>query len=94
MPIADLLLLPSRMEGLSLAVAEAMSCALPVLTCEGSGMDDFIPPGGGIVRPESDIDGFVGEIDGVIQDPGRHARMRILSRAFAVDHLSSRRVKP
>ncbi|MDP9423517.1 MAG: glycosyltransferase family 4 protein [Pseudomonadota bacterium] len=88
---ADLLLFPSRMEGLSLAVAEAMSCGLPILTCEGSGMDEFIPLDGGIVRPESDIAGFVEEIELAIRQPERHSKMRRLSREFAAEHLSEER---
>lgn len=88
---ADLLLFPSRMEGLSLAVAEAMSCGLPILTCEGSAMDEFVPPDGGIIRPESDIDGFVEAIDLLIRKPERHLKMRKLSREFAVERLSEER---
>ncbi len=88
---ADMLLFPSRMEGLSLAVAEAMSCGLPILTCEGSAMDEFVPPDGGIVRQESDIDGFVEELDLAIRQPARHTKMRMLSREFAVEHLSVER---
>ena len=88
---ADLLLFPSRMEGLSLAVAEAMACGVPVLTCEGSSMDEFIPAGGGIVRPADDIAGFVYEIECVMRDPAAHSTMRDLTRAFAVDHLSEQR---
>ena len=88
---ADMLLFPSRMEGLSLAVAEAMSCGLPILTCEGSAMDEFVPPDGGIVRQESDIDGFVEELDLAIRQPARHAKMKLLSREFAVEQLSVER---
>lgn len=88
---ADLLLFPSRMEGLSLAAAEAMACGLPLLTCEGSAMDEFVPPDGGIVRPESDIGGFVEEIECAISLPERHSRMRVLSREYAVEHLSEER---
>lgn len=88
---ADLLLFPSRMEGLSLAVAEAMACGLPILTCEGSAMDDFVPPDSGIVRPESDIEGFVDQIKDLMRDPARHANMRKISRGVAVERLSEKR---
>jgi glycosyltransferase involved in cell wall biosynthesis len=88
---ADLLLFPSRMEGLSLAVAEAMACGLPVLTCEGSSMDEFVPAEGGIVRAQDDIAGFVSEIERVMGDAARHSAMRALSRAFAVENLSEER---
>lgn len=88
---ADLLLFPSRMEGLSLAVAEAMACGLPALVCEGSAMDDFVPRDAGIVRGENDIDGFVRAISEVIEDPARHRLMRERTRAFAVEHLSEER---
>ena len=88
---ADLLLFPSRMEGLSLAVAEAMACGLPVLVCEGSAMDEFVPAGAGIVRAADDIDGFIRDIETVIADPARHLGMRQLTRAFAAEHLSEAR---
>ena len=88
---ADLLLFPSRMEGLSLAVAEAMACGLPVLTCEGSAMDDFVTRDAGIVRAEHDIDGFVADIERVMHEPARHRTMRRLSREIALTRLAEGR---
>lgn len=88
---ADMLLFPSRMEGLSLAVAEAMACGLPAVVCEGSAMEDFVPRDAGIVRREDDIDGFVEAISEVMRDPARHHSMRTRTRAFAAEHLSEER---
>jgi len=88
---ADILLFPSRMEGLSLAVAEAMSCGLPILTCEGSAMDDFVDKDAGIVRSEDDIDGFMEDLESVIRQPERHARMRLATQKIASEQLSQNR---
>lgn len=88
---ADILLFPSRMEGLSLAVAEAMSCGLPVLTCEGSAMDDFVDQDAGIVRSEDDIAGFIEDLDSVIARPDVHAKMRLATHKIAVEQLSQKR---
>ncbi|MFD3546507.1 glycosyltransferase [Streptomyces sp. NPDC058655] len=52
---ADLVVLPSRWEGMALAPLEAMACARPVLVSDVSGARESLPPGQGrlcLVPPE------------------------------------------
>ncbi|MBW5487125.1 glycosyltransferase, partial [Streptomyces bambusae] len=52
---ADLVVLPSRWEGMALAPLEAMACGRPVLVSDVSGARESLPPGHGrhcLVRPE------------------------------------------
>ncbi|MGW6979495.1 glycosyltransferase family 4 protein [Streptomyces sp. NPDC054932] len=52
---ADLVVLPSRWEGMALAPLEAMACGRPVLVCDVSGARESLPPGHGrqcLVPPE------------------------------------------
>ncbi|MFD9307147.1 glycosyltransferase [Streptomyces sp. NPDC060048] len=42
---ADLVVLPSRWEGMALAPLEAMACGRPVLVCDVSGARESLPPG-------------------------------------------------
>ncbi|MFI5620776.1 glycosyltransferase [Streptomyces sp. NPDC051567] len=53
---ADLVVLPSRWEGMALAPLEAMACGSPVLLCDVSGARESLPPGQGrhcLVPPEN-----------------------------------------
>ncbi|MFZ3470918.1 glycosyltransferase [Streptomyces sp. 4.24] len=52
---ADLVVLPSRWEGMALAPLEAMACGRPVLVSDVSGARESLPPGQGrlcLVEPE------------------------------------------
>lgn len=52
---ADVFILPSLMEGMSLAGLEAMSCGLPIICTNNSGLDKFVDEGknGFIVEPKN-----------------------------------------
>lgn len=54
---ADVFVLPSITEGLSLAGVEAMACALPILCTAHTGVNDFVRDGeSGFVVPAGDAD--------------------------------------
>ena len=56
---ADALLFPSRSEGLSLTVLEAMACGLPVIATRGSSLTEVIEDGeNGILCKQDDVADF------------------------------------
>jgi glycosyltransferase involved in cell wall biosynthesis len=58
--LADLLLFPSSMEGFGFTVAEAMSCALPVVVSSRGSLPELVVDGeGGFLVEPSDRDAFV-----------------------------------
>ncbi|MFF3215289.1 glycosyltransferase [Streptomyces sp. NPDC002886] len=84
---ADLVVLPSRWEGMALAPLEAMACGRPVLVSDVSGARESLPPGQGrlcLVEPE-DPTALAKALGGLLAEPRllaalgeqaeRHARM-------------------
>jgi glycosyltransferase involved in cell wall biosynthesis len=56
----ELLLMPSRQEGLGLAMLEAMSCGRPVLRTPLGGCEEWIEDGvNGFVCPQADVESLV-----------------------------------
>lgn len=83
---ADLVVLPSRWEGMALAPLEAMACGRPVLVSDVSGARESLPPGQGrlcLVPPE-DPTALAKALGRLLADPrllaelgeqaGQHAR--------------------
>lgn len=83
----DVLVSPLRIgAGTKLKVAEAMSCALPVV---GSALAFAGLPGqsGRDYVQADDDDGFVDAVCGLAADPARRARIGAAARALTVQHL-------
>jgi len=79
--------LPSKSEGLSLAVLEAMAAELPVVASAIPGMDEVVEPGqSGLLVPPRDPPALADALAAVLGDPrlarslGRRARARVLAR--------------
>jgi len=68
--LADLFLLPSRLESFGLAALEAMACEVPVIATKVGGVPEVVEDG---------VDGYLVE-PGEVQQAGRHA-IELLSRA-------------
>lgn len=84
---ADAFALPSRSEGLSNALAEAMSCGLPAVASAVGGALDMITDGeDGFLAPPQDTSTLTQKLELLLQHPdlpeiGRRAREVILSYA-------------
>lgn len=73
---ADLFVLPSvvardgQMEGLPVALMEAMACGVPVVSTELSGIPELVRPGEtGVLAPPGDAAGLAGALRSVLADP-------------------------
>jgi glycosyltransferase involved in cell wall biosynthesis len=81
----DVFALPSRTEGLPIAILEAMSCGLPIIATAVGGIAAAVGEGGIVVPPE-DPAAFAHAIvrlsanDGLRETLGRHARRIALER--------------
>jgi glycosyltransferase involved in cell wall biosynthesis len=79
---ADLFVLPSRREGLSNALLEALACGLPVVSTAVSGsMELFAAAEIGRMVPTGDEDALAGALLGLIGDAGERARCSAAARA-------------
>jgi starch synthase len=87
---ADVYVLPSRQEGLAVAVIEAMAAGLPIVATDAPGVPDMVGKGAdaaGIVVPVEDPEALAGAVLSLLADPDRAAalgatgRRRILSEA-------------
>jgi len=73
---SDMYVLPSRYEGLSIAMIEAMSCALPIIGSDAPGVRDFIVDGeNGIRFHTDDVSGLAECIRRLANDQNLRARL-------------------
>lgn len=78
---ADLLLLPTYREGLSLSVLEAMACGLPVISFDTSSMSELIIDGeGGLLCEPDDLTKLSDKISLLIRDKTALAQMGKFNR--------------
>lgn len=79
---ADLLVLPTRLEGLPLTAIEAMACGLPVVAGRTSSLPEVVQDGvTGRLATADDAAAFAGAIKDILTSPGRHEAMRRAARA-------------
>lgn len=93
--LADVLLFPSSMEGFGLTVAEAMSCALPVVASNRGSLPELVMDGeGGFLVEPSDRDTFVRKTLLLCGDPMLRrkfgtANVERVDRLFRWDHCAA-----
>lgn len=78
---ADIFLLPSVREGMSLALLEAMASGLPVVATDGASNVELVHSGyGGYLCPLGDIDAFASALRRLMESPERRAQMGAYNR--------------
>jgi glycosyltransferase involved in cell wall biosynthesis len=75
---ADLVIAPSRWEGMSLVFLEAMSCGAPMIVTDVAGSE--VVQGVGVVVPPNDPDRLAEAIDGLLEDEARRRRLGVSAR--------------
>lgn len=78
---ADVFVLPSRWEGLPIALLEAMSAGLPVIATKVEGVDEVVVEGvHGLFAPVDDADALAQVILQLLRDPEMRARMAVAAK--------------
>ena len=82
MKTSDIFVMPSRFEGLSIAMIEAMACGLPIIASDAPGLRTFIKHGqNGLLFPVEDHDALAKLIIELAED--RNLRVRLSHQARA-----------
>lgn len=79
----DLLVLPSLVEGRSLSVLEGLSVGLPAIVTPGSGTDDIVSEGGGIVVPNAAPDALISAVQSILEHPWMVQEMSVTALSSA-----------
>ena len=83
---ADVVVVPSRWEGMALVPLEAMAAGRPVVAFDVAGVRESVPPGCGAVVPAGHAAELVGAVADRLRDPGLAAR----EGAAAREHVAAR----
>lgn len=86
---ARVFILTSRMEGLSIALAEAMACGVPVVVSDVGELGELVENGvtGWRVAPD-DVDGYAERVLHLLESPGEWQRLSAAARHRVLDHNS------
>ncbi|MDJ0689951.1 MAG: glycosyltransferase [Xenococcaceae cyanobacterium MO_188.B32] len=90
---ADILLLPSEYEGISLAIYEAMAMGLPIIASDVGGQKELLTPGSGFLIPKTsgdltEIEKYVEVLESLINDRKRRQQIGKSARARVEKHFS------
>jgi N-acetyl-alpha-D-glucosaminyl L-malate synthase BshA len=84
LPLSDVFLLPSEHESFGLAALEAMSAGLAVVATANGGTSEVVRDGeNGFLHAPDDVDGMVGSIAGLLEDPEKLERIEGAARKTA-----------
>ena len=93
--IADLMLLPSEMEGFGLAALEAMACGVPPIASDTGGLPEVIHHDrDGFLLPVGDTAGMAEAARNVLGDSARKKALGAAARETAVTRFSADKIIP
>jgi glycosyltransferase involved in cell wall biosynthesis len=90
---ADLVVLPSRWEGMSLAMLEAMATGRSVVATAVAGVDDALGEGAGAIVPQGDVRRLRDEIAARLANPAIAEAEGALGRTLAEARFDVRRMR-
>jgi len=95
MKASDIFVMPSRFEGLSIAMIEAMACGLPIIASDAPGLRTYIKHGeNGLLFPIEDHDALAKLIIELAEDRNLRVRLSHQARAsFEVDYDMRKNIK-
>lgn len=87
---SDILLLPSRMEGISLAIYEAMAMGVVPVSVDVGGQSELVTPDCGVLidRSEDEVNRYVEAVTGLLVDEQTLSRMKVACRERIVRHFT------
>jgi glycosyltransferase involved in cell wall biosynthesis len=86
---ADIFVLPSRWEGVSMALLEAMACGLPVVATAVGGTPEVVLEGQtGLLAPPGDSDALAQALAALLRDPSRRHTLGAAGRARLAEEFS------
>lgn len=83
---ADLVVAPSRWEGFSIALLEAVSCGASIVATDVAGAREALRDDGGAVVPVDDADAFAAAVVERLQQPARRARESAANRSASAEY--------
>jgi glycosyltransferase involved in cell wall biosynthesis len=87
---ADIFVLPSRSEGFSNAIVEAMAASLPVIATNVGGNAEAVEDGvSGLLVPSDDSDSLAVAIMRLLSDPNQAKAMGAAGRALATEYFTT-----
>lgn len=87
--VSDIFVFPTRLEGMSLTVAEAMACGKPVVTTNTSSLPEMIVDGeGGFLCEKDNVTDFSNKIRYLAEDDAVREQMGAFNRVRAIEHFS------
>jgi N-acetyl-alpha-D-glucosaminyl L-malate synthase BshA len=95
LPLADLMLMPSKLEAFGLAALEAAACRVPTIATRQGGVPELIEDGvNGRLLPVGDVDGMAAATLELLRDDARLEAMARAARKTAQDHFCASRIIP
>lgn len=88
--LAELVVLPSLLEGFGLPALEAMACGTPVVATTAGSLGEVVGPCGVLVPPR-DTGALLTAIDALLADKARREALGACGRERALTHFSRRR---